>query len=123
MLWGRAVFENKYDWYASLRARAGMTVNGDATMVYVTGGLALSGLKMSGADPLTPVTTTNGKNSTTLLGLTVGGGVEHEVSPGWSVKADYLYTSFGNHRFSLGGSVFSVKPRMHLVRVGLNRHF
>ena len=58
---GTGSLENKYGWYASLRARAGMTVNGDATMVYVTGGLALSGLKMSGADPLTPVTTTNGK--------------------------------------------------------------
>jgi outer membrane immunogenic protein len=120
---GAGSLKTRYDWFASLRARAGITVNDDATMLFITGGLAATGLRMAGADPLTPVTTTNGTNSTTLFGLTVGGGVEHKLAPKWSAKADYLYASYGIHRYTLGGSAFSVKPRMHMVRLGVNRHF
>lgn len=74
----------------TLRARAGVA-SGD-TLFYGTGGVARGNVRNS-------FTTSNAANSFTgngndkAWGYTVGGGVEHRISEGFSVGANYLYRS------------------------------
>ena len=114
-------FSADYDWLATLRARVGLTALSDSTLFYVTGGLALTGLDMSGIAGAAAVVTAS--QSKVLAGWTIGGGVEHEFAKDWTVKAEYLYANFEAKNLSVGAVTYGVKPDMHIVRIGLNRRF
>ena len=92
---GISIFSHqaKIDWLASFRGRMGLAV--DNTLVYVTGGVALGGLKsnasFSGADGLNNY----GALSTTKVGWVAGGGVEHKLNRNWSIKGEALYYDLG----------------------------
>ena len=62
---------------------------------------------------------------TTKIGWTVGGGIEHALFGGWSVKAEYLY--FELDRMNCGtftcGAEIGVKLKGNLVRTGINYRF
>ena len=55
------------------------------------------------------------------IGWTVGGGIEAPVAPGWTAKAEYLYSRFGNTgvAFPSGAHVTS-DVSLHQIRLGLN---
>jgi outer membrane immunogenic protein len=81
---------SKMDWFATLRGRAGLAV--DRTLVYVTGGVALTQIDTSISDPATsPLTFTNDE---TRWGLVGGAGVEHAFGNGWSLGGEVLYMQF-----------------------------
>jgi len=120
------------DWFATVRGRAGWAI--DATLLYVTGGLAVGDVKGSW-----DLASSNGYAKTaslseTRVGWTVGAGVEHAFTPNWTVKVEYLYTDLGSLDYTstyVPGSTFappganyvehlSQDFTFHTVRIGLN---
>ena len=112
----------------------------DQTLVYVTGGLALSkiSLSQSYSDNINFGNLTGGSVSTsgsqTKAGWVVGGGIEQALANNWSLKAEYLYVRFdslsvptGVLRNSIPGDIAkftnSVDLSSNIVRVGFNYRF
>jgi outer membrane immunogenic protein len=83
----------KIDWLASFRGRMGLAV--DNTLVYVTGGLALGGLKSNASRTDFGGFQDYGALSSTAVGWVAGGGVEHKLNRNWSIKAEALYYDLG----------------------------
>ena len=105
------VLETEFDWFASIRGRAGVAV--DQTLLYVTLGLAIAEAEIS---------TAGFSNSKTLLGLAAGGGVEHWFTDNLSGKIEYLYADMERLGLGSGIPIFS-NPHLHIVRAGINYHF
>jgi outer membrane immunogenic protein len=138
----------RLDWFGTLRARVGWTA-ASPFLIYATGGLAygkaetnvsffnmaIGGNAVAGfnAPP------TAASNSSTLVGWTVGGGLEWMFAPRWSVKGEYLYYDLGNvtlnqtqflstpvPQFPVGAAL-AIQSVAHyqgnIVRVGLNYQF
>jgi outer membrane immunogenic protein len=137
--------EWRKDWFATLRARAGILVE-PTWLLYGTGGIAFAGTKFStnsttsttitdsiggivnpgtGAAGGSPVTTSAAFSQTqNVVGFAVGAGVEKLLSRDWSLKAEYLFMDFGTHTFLVGtGDDTSVKLIENIVRVGVDYHF
>jgi outer membrane immunogenic protein len=127
---------HKLSWFGTVRGRLGLLASPDI-IIYGTGGLAYGGvdhsanthLGLGGGD-------VPASFNKTRAGWTAGAGAEWMFTPGWSVKAEYLYvdlgsasvTGFFNRRSD--GLVF---PNTHgtdtwhtqenIVRAGVNYHF
>ncbi|HET7885121.1 MAG TPA: outer membrane protein [Bradyrhizobium sp.] len=123
------------DWFATFRGRAGYAV--DRTLLYVTGGLAVGGVKGSWDLSSTNGYTKTAADNSTRVGWTVGAGIEHAFAPNWTVKLEYLYTDLGSINYTstyVPGSTFappnfnyiehlSQDFAFHTVRVGVNYKF
>src|SRR5262249_21312103 len=91
------------NWVSTLRGRFGWAIT-PTTLIYATGGVALTELKMSNAfvddaiAMLAATVNTSGSSSASriIAGLTVGGGVEWALFANWTLKAEYLYLDFGS---------------------------
>lgn len=129
-----ASYSSKYDWLATARLRAGVTL-AQNWLVYVTGGLAVTRVSdsIAGAphgagalDLLLPYA-----DSKTLVGGTVGAGVEYAFAQNWSVKAEYLYAKFENttptltdtSNYGAVGPIASFKHDLSTARAGINYRF
>lgn len=97
------------EWEGSIRARLGYAW--DRTMLYGTGGVAFTHLRVS-----TPA----GASSASYTGWTVGAGIEHAIQDNWTVRAEYRYTDFGSRTFP---GPTPVRLRDHSVRVGVSYKF
>jgi outer membrane immunogenic protein len=126
-----ATFSSRYDWMLTARGRLGVTV-APSWLLYVTGGLAVTQAR----DSVNLINTANNNfinfaDSKTLTGGTLGAGVEYAFAPNWSVKAEYLYTKFGDTSpsFTTATSPGVVPPvakfdhSLNIVRAGVNYHF
>jgi opacity protein-like surface antigen len=123
--------------YGTLAGRVGWTLGPDSrTLLYGKAGAAWLNNKVSienGSqfDAIQPELT----NSTTQTkwGWTLGAGVEREVAPLWTIKAEYAYMDFGGDNATYprsltyppmalapGGST-SVSDQAHVFKVGVNR--
>jgi outer membrane immunogenic protein len=132
----------KTEWLFTLRPRIGYAW--DATLTYVTGGLAITRLKFSQTYsdnityPLVPGSTGAGGSerasaAATKAGFVVGTGFEQAVDAKWSFKAEYLYMRFaglnaaGALTDGFGGTAGLANRVEHLssnvVRAGLNYRF
>jgi outer membrane immunogenic protein len=100
-------------WLSSVRGRVGYAF--DRVLPYVTGGLAVGGVKNTITTPLSAL---NG--TTTGTGWTVGAGVEYGVTPSLSLKAEYLFADIPNSA-PIPGNQVDVKT--NIVRGGLNWRF
>ncbi len=82
------------DWVATIRGRAGLAV--DATLLYVTGGVAIGHVKNSIAsfDPGAPPFSSF-RQDKTKVGWTAGAGVEHLFSPHWTARAEFRFVDLG----------------------------
>jgi outer membrane immunogenic protein len=110
--------------FATLRARAGITM--DNVLPYLTGGLAVG--RLNGQDGDTAVNGAFGAGTKTVVGWTVGLGVEAMFNQRWSTKVEYLYVDLGNHIIfndTVAGAVFpeSLRYTSSILRVGLNYRF
>jgi len=90
------------------------------TLVYGKGGLAWIHDDIS-------ITINNGgalastSTSLTRLGGTAGAGIEHAITPAWSVKLEYDFLAFGSDSVaSPYGVATNVKQQLHEVKLGLN---
>ena len=124
----------KADWLFTIRPRVGYTWG--QTLVYVTGGLALSKISFSQSysDNINFAGLTGGSVSTsgsqTKAGWVVGGGIEQALANNWSLKAEYLYVRFDSLSVPTGvlrdfvpGDIAkftnSVDLSSNIVRVGI----
>jgi high affinity Mn2+ porin len=90
-------------------------------LFYATGGFAWSSEQYL-------LTNANGTDSSfqQRKGWVAGGGVEGPLIPNWTVKAEYLYTGYGNNRgidFLSSGQRFTSNFSEQEIRLGLNYHF
>jgi outer membrane immunogenic protein len=109
-----------YDWFATLRGRAGILVN-PSLLIYGTGGVAFIESDLR-------VTSLGGAASDTdvLVGWTAGAGIEYAFTESLSAKVEYLYADFEDHSITgVGafGGAGSAEPELHIFRAGLNWHF
>ena len=129
-----ATLENKLDWFATFRGRAGYTFT-PTVLGYVTGGLAVGGVNGNGA-----ITGFNGlgvpvaatfSNDDTQVGWTVGAGLEASLGGNWTGKIEYLYLDLGRFRSTavLLGNVPPIRAESssritdNIVRAGINYRF
>jgi len=102
-------------------------------MLYATGGLALTNIRVGNSFTDVFLTTGASNSSATKAGWTVGGGAEWMLSRNWSVSAEYLYVNFDRVTTvativsldATGTSALttSVNLSANIVRLGLNYRF
>lgn len=119
------------DWIATLRPRAGYSV--DRTLFYLTGGLALTDLNFASSYADTAGQSATAGFSKTRVGWVAGAGIEHAFTKNWTAKVEYLYADFGKQTVttpiisgagSANGLIAQdVDLRTNTVRGGLNYHF
>jgi outer membrane immunogenic protein len=126
-------FEQKLNWFDTLRARAGLLVT-PTVLAYVTGGLAYGEIE-SNLVLATPTTAAAFSQSATHAGWTVGVGIEGRIVGNWTAKVEYLYIDLGSisNAFTttipaFGGGFIGVasstnKVTDNIVRVGVNYKF
>lgn len=114
---GPIVARTDYDWFATIRGRAGMAMG--STLFYVTGGVAFidSDLRITDQFGL------SASDSDVLFGWTIGGGAEYAFDRRWSGKLEYLYASFESHSVATANASAEADPELHVIRLGLNYHF
>jgi outer membrane immunogenic protein len=104
----------KENWMSTYRVRAGQTMGN--YLLYVTGGVALTGLKAS--------VTGGGSATATQTGFTVGGGLETFLwSPHWSVRFEYLYVDVPKYTFNIVGGPVTGGSSNNVGRVAVNYKF
>jgi outer membrane immunogenic protein len=116
-------YTSRLDWYGTVRGRIGYA-RGPA-LIYGTGGFAFGGLhtayQYAGYDY---------RFEGTATGYVVGGGIEYQLTPAWSVKAEYQYLNFGKNApcyegycWGTGDSTETLRTDdYHTFWVGLNLH-
>jgi outer membrane immunogenic protein len=103
-------FEVRSDWQASARARLGYAW--DRWLLYVTGGAAFTNVKVSSNFIATTAggflfPASSATDSKTVLGGTIGGGVEYAFNNNWSLGAEGRWSWYGNQTYN-GGLVAAV---------------
>jgi iron complex outermembrane recepter protein len=130
-----AKFEDsqKFEWFATLRGRLGVTVTPDA-VAYVTGGLAVGEVMTAGTvlgfdGEGNPVNTIVSSHNT-KAGVAVGGGLEGRLAGNWTAKLEYLYLDLGTVTTipapvpkSTTAAAFNSRITDNLLRVGINYKF
>jgi high affinity Mn2+ porin len=121
---GSGTYGDTLEMFGSVRARVGRDVN--HWLYYVTGGLAWTYDQFTRTQiapgPVGPPAGTAESSFLGRIGWTAGFGVEVPVTAGWTAKAEYLYSHFGDTSvsFPLGAQTFSSDMSLHQFRVGLN---
>jgi outer membrane immunogenic protein len=128
----------KSDFYATIRARLGITAGPDL-LLYVTGGGIGINQRTSVADAcftgLCGLAVINAEDKSFRTGWTAGGGAEwHFPGTKWTVKGEWLYYDIGSKTLSAPAFFppnpaptltwpWATKSTGHLARIGLNWHF
>ncbi|MBV9564809.1 MAG: porin family protein [Bradyrhizobium sp.] len=110
---GPLTLSDKFNALGTVRGRVGFAV--DQWLFYGTGGFAWANEKLSGS--LLGVTASDSQLRT---GWTAGAGVEVMFAPHWSLKAEYLYRSFGSETIA---GVSTGTTNLNSGQVGVNYHF
>lgn len=111
-------------WYALLGGRAGFAFG--KTLVYGKGGYVWLDTEAT-QTTTNPGFVTHGTDAHT--GWAYGGGIEHALGSGWSLKAEYLHfdfdTEFGDQTRVDDGYIFDNWTDLDTdtVKVGINYHF
>ncbi len=108
----------------TVRGRVGVMF--DRFLPYITGGAAIGSLHGSEGD--VPLGGAFGSGSSTVVGWTVGAGVEAKITPEWSAKIEYLHVDLGDHAIfndTIAGAPVpqNIRYTSEIVRAGLNYHF
>lgn len=102
-------FDLRSDWQASIRGRIGYAM--DRTLFYATGGAAFTDVRaFTNWIPFGPfpgVVTTQTK---TLVGATLGAGVEYAVTNNFTLGLEGRYSWYGTQRFDAGVLPTSFNP-------------
>lgn len=116
-------YTTKLSWLATLRARGGVTFG--PNLLFLTGGLAVGGVKNSWAFPPPAVCVGSCEltNNKTKAGWTAGGGIERFISNNLTGKAEVLYVDLGRTT-ATGGANGNYTSRFKntavVGRLGLN---
>lgn len=104
--------ESKQGLNGSLRARVGYDL--DPALVYATGGLAATNVEAKDA--------TSDSNKT-LLGATIGAGVETKITDQITARTEYRFTNYQTQTFNLDSGATDRGLKEHQVNVGLGFKF
>lgn len=139
-------WSSQYDWLFTARLRAGFLVAPN-WLLYATGGLAVTQVKDSvvctaGVGAACGNTGGGGSSVTwsdteTLVGGTIGGGIETLLAPNWTARVEYLYAKFKDTTpgvtSTTGGpfspttvpipALFSFDHNLNVVRFAINYKF
>lgn len=96
----------------SIRGRVGYDLN--PVLAYGTAGVAAANTKISGAQ---------GEQSRAALGLTVGVGVEAQVTNNITTRVEYRYTNYENKNYNLGNTTVRRGFDDQSVKLGLGMKF
>lgn len=96
----------------SLRARVGYDLS--PALVYATGGLAATNLE---------VTDKTSDSNKTLLGVTLGAGVETKITESITARTEYRFTNYQTQTFNLDSGPTDRGLKEHQVNVGLGLKF
>jgi outer membrane immunogenic protein len=96
----------------SLRARAGYDL--DPALVYATGGIAATNME---------VTDKTSDSNKTLLGVTLGAGVETKITESITARTEYRFTNYQTQTFNLDSGATDRGLKEHQVNVGLGLKF
>jgi outer membrane immunogenic protein len=123
---------DKENWVGTLRPRIGYAAGN--WLIYVTGGFAYGGVTHSMFENRVTAPGVNRllRDSLTVAGWTVGGGIEWALTPHWSFGVEYLYVDLGTDTIAqpasvVGGICFPAssthfEDRSDIVRAKLNYH-
>jgi opacity protein-like surface antigen len=119
------------DFYATLTGRLGYAAG--RILLYAKGGAAWTHGTVDMVFNNNPTAYFASSSSFDATGWTVGGGIEHALTPAWSAKLEYDYLNFGSHSvatpyvagnpFGLTAPVTSATEQVHQVKLGLNYRF
>lgn len=121
------IHTTKLSWLATVRARAGVTFG--PNLLFVTGGLAVGGVKNEWAfGPGITCSSNPGclvPNHDTRVGWTIGGGVERFLTSNLTAKAEVLYVDLGRDTVTVTaapGAVYTSRFRNNSIvgRLGVN---
>lgn len=104
-------------WYGDVTVRGGFLYG--AALIYLKGGFAF----YTGETNVSLVTdgiAALRQSSGTFTGWTLGGGLEYQVSPRWSIKAEYLYFDFGDSTFNFDNNQFHNDMSVSTFKIGFN---
>jgi outer membrane immunogenic protein len=104
------------DWFSTLRGRIGYAAG--PTLIYFTGGWAFADLDQSVSSPTASIS-----KDEIASGYTVGGGLEWQFAPNWSLKTEYLYVDLGDQKLTGPSGTYTTDTDFHTVRAGVNFHF
>lgn len=107
-----STFKVGTDWQWSARVRAGYAI--DRTMFFGTAGVA-------GTNGYIDVLGTPLKIEDSMVGWTVGAGVEHAFTDNWLVRAEYRYADYGD--FEPLGLPTGIDVTEHSFRLGVSYKF
>jgi outer membrane immunogenic protein len=105
---------SEVNWLSTYRVRLGWAM--DRFLPYVTGGVALGGVKAGQV-------TGGFRTSKTRAGWAAGGGLEVALSDLWSAKVEYLHADLGDATYTVAIPVEADFSDIDIVRVGVNRKF
>ena len=103
-------FDARSSWAASVTGRAGVAV--DRVLLYVTGGAAFSQIRFDGRYAVGSTALGSTPDEQSLVGWTLGAGIEAAVTNGISVGVEYRYTDFGRERFDASFVAFGQQVRV-----------
>ena len=83
-------------------------------LVYGTAGVAATNLEVSNGA---------GSDDNTMVGYTVGAGVETFLTENVTARVEYRYSDYGSDDFNLGGTTVSTGYDDHSVRAGIGLKF
>lgn len=110
------------NWLGTVKGRAGVAF--DQVLLFATAGLAAGGARID-INPAAPGITNT--FSGTMIGWTVGGGVELAVTEAVSVKAEYNYFDLGGLQAPAGtlagAEATNLSATGHIAKIGVNFHF
>jgi outer membrane immunogenic protein len=112
---GAVPCRTKIEWLHTGRARVGAAFGN--VMPYLTGGIAVAGLKASnGFNP-------SNSQPGAVWGGVVGGGLEWMFLPRWSAKAEYLFIPSFTEATATDIAGKMTERNVSVVRFGVNYHF
>jgi opacity protein-like surface antigen len=117
--------ETAFDWLATMRGIGGYQVD-PRVMVYLTAGLAFSGVQIRVCRMSGPFAGCSA-SSANVWGVVGGVGSQLRLSRRWSLNVEYLAFAFENKEFptpaTFGDRGGGVRPEAQMLRAGLNFHF
>ncbi len=135
--YSRVDLRTDYEWdlrksrllyFGTIRGRVGYAFG--PLLPYLTGGVSYgrtAAYDEEGGDVQTNGTfepTTIGRAASLKWGWTVGAGLEYAIDSRWRVKTEYLLVDLGGMRaVDHAGSVYNLRSRANVVRLGLNYAF
>ncbi|WP_455475943.1 outer membrane protein [Bartonella sp. B17] len=119
-------FTFKEKWSGATRVRLGFAV-ADRVMPYVAGGIAYA--EVQGTDKVTVIAADKGKKvsgtvydqTKTMVGYTLGAGVDFAMVDNVILRAEYRYSDFGKMKFA--SDVYEANYRTNDFRVGIAYKF